>query len=87
MTKIQAEEIAKIIRDGRSHKSGHYHHGYIYLSFCKRRKIYEIHHENLAIDIYNPSHRYEYKGYSTFLEYLMEYYDYEEMKAYFEKGY
>jgi hypothetical protein len=52
MTKVQAEEIAKIMREeGKSHKSGHYHHGYIYLSYCNRRRLYEVHREDLSFDI------------------------------------
>jgi len=48
MSKTQANKIADLLmNDHKTHKSGHYHHGYIYLRYNTQRAEFEVKREDL----------------------------------------
>ncbi|MCP4440111.1 MAG: hypothetical protein GY810_14305 [Aureispira sp.] len=82
MTKTQANKAADLImNENKTHKSGHYHHGYIYLSYNTQKSEFEVKREDLSMNVYEPTISYEYLSKEQFTEYLMKYHEYDAFKA------
>ena len=87
MTKQQAEQIIQILKQGMSHKSGHYHYGYIYLSYDKNRDRYVVKREDLSMNVFEAEISFEYYSEKEMLAYLQEYYKFDETINYFARYY
>lgn len=82
MTTAQAQQALNLIKNhNKTHKSGHYHHGYIYLSYHPQKEAFEVQREDLSINVYQPTTSYEYLNEEQFLAYLMEYHEYDSFVA------
>lgn len=84
MTEEQAIKIAKIIKAGKIVKSGHYHYGYIYLSYNNDKQLFEIKREDLSAKEYESSFYYEYITQNKFIAFIMKYYTFENMMKNFQ---
>jgi len=72
MIKEQANRITKLLEEGKQYKSGHYHYGYIYLSFDRKKKLFELKHEDLLTNMFEPSISYEYFSKEKMQAYLIK---------------
>lgn len=87
MTEQQAQHILEILKQDKSHKSGHYHYGYIHLSYDRDKQLFVKKHEDLSVNIYDPTLTYEYLTEDEMIAYLVRYYRYDEVIEYFETYY
>ena len=82
MSKTEATQLADlIIHENKTHKSGHYHHGYIYLTYNREKAEFEVKREDLSTNVYEPTISYDYLNKEQFTEYLMKYHEYDGFEA------
>ena len=74
MLRNDAIRFAEFLKNGKTHKSGHYHYGYIFLSYNSDKQMFEIKREDLSINIYEPSVSYEFVDFEQIVEFLEKFY-------------
>ena len=73
MTRLQAEKIVeKMEKEGFSHREGHYHYGYMTLSYNREKDVFECKREDHGTNMYEPHISYRYFGKEEFVSYLLE---------------
>ena len=81
MTKEQAKEIAERFQaEALRHKSGHYHYGYITLSYNPQEQLFEIRREDMSFNMYEPTISCTHHTKEDFIEYLRQYHKFSDFQ-------
>ena len=80
MTSEEAHILAdKFALHNATYRTGHYHHGYLTISYNHEQKLFELKKEDMGMDTYNPDVSYTYLNKSDFIDYLMQNYSFSQI--------
>lgn len=80
MTLPEASQILQWLKEGKTYKTGHYHYGYLFYSYNQEQQNVKIHRQDLSMDIFNPTETTEFVSEETYIQQLMQYEDFEDIK-------
>lgn len=82
MTEKKAKKIAKLLKEGKTYKQGHYQHGYEYFEYDEKSEIFKYTREDLGLDWANPDITEMILSEDEFLQKIIAGFEYQEMKEY-----
>lgn len=80
MTEDEASQILQWLKQGKTYKTGHYHYGYMFYSYEQQEQKVRIHTQDLSVDIYNPTETTEFVSQEIYIQRLMQYETFEDIK-------